>query len=70
MLAIIMSILCLNVVNMLLINNLEVCDSMMEVSIKEHTWVFVENCYTQKNCTWEKLFHAKKKWLADPRSRC
>jgi hypothetical protein len=49
MLIIIMSKLCLNVVNLLLVNNLEVCDSMMEVSIKDAHMGF---CW--------KLLHAKK----------
>jgi hypothetical protein len=49
---------------MLLVNNLEVCDSMMEVSIKDAHMGFCWKLLHAKKLYMEKLFHAKQlaKW--------
>jgi hypothetical protein len=64
-LVIIMSILCLNVVNMLSVNDLEVCDSMIEVSIKHAC----THGFLLKIATCKKIVHGKNYFMQKKKTR-
>lgn len=55
---------------MLLINNLEACDSTMEVSIKDAHMGFCWKLLHAKKLKMEKTISCKKKWLDDTRLGC